>query len=169
MPIIDTIPAERLALLDTALLYNGPHGGSGGPGCQHCARELLYEVVTGEHKDATPPGCTEWAGILPGINDGPWRDDAHRTEVMRPYLRKFLPPAFGGLDPARDEARVYAVLDWCYRDALPAIVVRDTAKGARAIDLARALDLALAQLARQSPESWEKAVRALLDRICAIP
>ncbi len=75
------IPAERLALLDQATLYDGPHGGGtgGGPDCKHCARELLHEVVTGQHKDATPPGVTVFVDILPHMNDGPWRDDAHRT------------------------------------------------------------------------------------------
>jgi len=86
MPSLDTIPLERLELLDRLTLYNGSHhGGSGGPDCQHCARELLHEVVTGEHADRTPPGVTAFASILPGLNDGPWRDDVHRTEVMRPY------------------------------------------------------------------------------------
>ncbi len=118
MSIIDltTIPDERLALLDTAILYHGPHGGSGGPDCQHCARELLYEVVTGKHADATPPGCTLLMAILPQMNDGPWRDDAHRTKIMRPYLRKMLL-----LDPAQDKARVYAMIDHVYRTVMPDI------------------------------------------------
>ena len=42
---ITAIPADRLALLDTAVLYGGAHSGSGGPDCQHCARELLHEAV----------------------------------------------------------------------------------------------------------------------------
>lgn len=203
-----TIPAARLALLDTALLYGGSH--RGGPDCRHCARELLHEIVTGEHRDAPPPGCTAWTEILPGLNDGPWRDDVHRTEVLRPYLPRFLPPTLGGLDPARDEARVYAVLDWCYRDALPEIfelpneaarfralpeiVDRDTAGLAldlaidiglapaltinltltRDRDLDRDLTLTRLVLARlilalaPSPETWERIVLSLLDRICAV-
>jgi hypothetical protein len=115
------IPAERLLLLDTALLFHGPHKG-GGPDCMHCALELLHEIVTGKHCDVTPPGVTRWAAILPKLNDGPWRDDQHRTEVMRPYLKKFLPPEFGGLDPANDVARIYPVLDYACRDVLPKLL-----------------------------------------------
>jgi hypothetical protein len=110
------IPKERLALLDTATLYSGGHDGTGGPDCQHCARELLHEIVTGVHRDATPPGCSVFLSILPGINDGPWRDDAHRTQVMRPYLRKMLL-----LDPAKDEQRLFAVIDHVYRKIMPEI------------------------------------------------
>lgn len=41
MPIdLTTIPAERLAMLDTATLYHGSHTGQGGPDCKHCAREF---------------------------------------------------------------------------------------------------------------------------------
>ncbi len=160
MPIIDAIPAERLALLDTALLYHGSHHGSGGPDCKHCARELLHEVVTGKHRDATPPGVTLFVGVLPGLNDSPyWRDDTHRTVVMRPYLKRFL-----ALDPAHDTERVYALVDHAYRKLLPdlcdalqlpdeaaklralaPIVDRETAEKARARDLARARALDLAR------------------------
>ena len=117
MPLdLAAIPAERLALLDSATLFNGSHDGGGGPDCRHCARELIHEVVTGTHADATPPGCTELMCLLPPLNDGPWRDDAHRTEVMRPYLRKMLL-----LDPANDEARFYAVIDHVWRTVVPDI------------------------------------------------
>ena len=117
MRILDTIPAERLALLDTATLYNGSHGGgTGGPDCKHCGRELIHEVVTGIHADATPPGCTVLINILPSLNDGPWFDDAQRTTVMRPYLKKML-----ALDPAKDEQRIYALIDYVYHKALPDI------------------------------------------------
>jgi hypothetical protein len=212
------IPPERLALLDTLTLYGGAHGGGiGGPDCQHCARELLHEVITGVHADRTPPGVTMFAAILPALNDGPWRDDAHRTAVMRPYLRKFLPPALGGLDPAHDERRIYALVDHIYRKMLPAlcdalqldaraaelralapIVDRASAKaaaeiGARALDLAVALDLDLARalilalaldlnlaralardldraLARaERAKSWEAMVSEILDAVCSIP
>ena len=113
-----TIPTERLALLDQATLFHGPHGGgTGGPDCKHCARELLHEVVTGKHADRTPPGLSIIVDMLPGMNDGPWRDDAHRTAVMRPYLTKILV-----LDPARDTDRVYALLDYICRDALSAFL-----------------------------------------------
>lgn len=112
------IPEDRLAWLDTLTLYNGAHKGAGGPDCQHGARELLYEVVTGMFADRNPPRATRFASILPSLNNGPWRDDAHRTEVLRPYLRKFLPLSFGGLDPANDKVRVYALLDHsCHKTA----------------------------------------------------
>jgi hypothetical protein len=56
------IPTERLAMLDNMKLYGGSHGGgTGGPDCKHCARELLYEVVTGNHADEIPPGCSTMA------------------------------------------------------------------------------------------------------------
>lgn len=117
------IPPERLELLDELTLYDGAHGGgTGGPDCPHCARELLHEVVTGEHADRTPPGVTAFAALLPCVSDGPWRDDAHRTAVLRPYLPRFLPPAFGGLDPANDEKRVYPLLDHAYRKMAPDVL-----------------------------------------------
>ena len=173
------IPAERLALLDTAMLAHGSHPpGTGGPDCQHCARELIYEVVTGVHADRTPLGATTLIAILPSLNDGPWRDDAHRTEVMRPYLRKMLV-----LDPAKDEQRIYAVIDHVLRDVMPDIcdalkldkhgsALRDLApiidrKSALAALAARDVRAALAALAARSA-SWERSVRAVLDRICAI-
>ena len=57
-------------MLDNATLFNGSHGGgTGGPDCEHCARELLFEVVTGTHADSTPPGATLWIDILPSLND----------------------------------------------------------------------------------------------------
>ena len=154
MPIdLSTIPAERLALLDTAMLYGGSHQG-GGPDCQHCARELVYEVVTGEHADATPPGCTELMCILPRLNDGPWRDDEQRTRVMRPYLRRMLL-----LDPAHDEQRIYAVIDHVYRSVLP--------------DVCDALKLdkhssALRDLAPIVDRPSARAARAALDALAAL-
>ena len=181
------IPRERLALLDTATIYNGSHSG-GGPNCKHCARELVHEVVTGKHADMTPPGCTIMLAILPQLNDGYWRDDAHRTEVMRPYLRKLLL-----LDPALDEKRVYALTDHVYCKALPDIcdAVKLDKHGSALRDLAPIVDhksaldacAALAALAALDAravlaalddaravraESWEKGTREVLDLICSI-
>lgn len=132
--ILDAIPAERLALLDMAMLYHGSHQ-PGGPDCRHCARELLHEVVTGEHADKTPPGVTAFVAILPGLNDAPgWRDDAHRTLTLRPYLKRFLE-----LDPAHDTERVYALVDHAYRKVLPnlcdALQLPDEAAKLRALAL----------------------------------
>jgi len=111
------IPTERLAMLDNMKLYGGSHGGgTGGPDCKHCARELLYEVVTGNHADEIPPGCSIMIGVLPTFNDGPWLNDDHRTQVMRPYLKKML-----ALDPAKDAERVFYLLDHVYRADLPTI------------------------------------------------
>ena len=112
------IPANRLAMLDTAELFRGPHGG-GGPDCRHCARELAYEIVTGRHADANPPDCTEMFSMLPNLNDGPWSSDALRTEVLRPYLRPMLM-----LDPARDRTRAFAVADYAVRVIAPAVLDR---------------------------------------------
>jgi hypothetical protein len=154
MPIdLNIIPAARLALLDTATLYPGSHDDAGGgPDCKHCARELLHEIVTGKHKDATPPGCTALMAILPGLNDGPWRDDDHRTEVMRPYLRKMLL-----LDPAKDEQRTYAILDHVWRKVLPDIcdALKLDTHGSALRDLAPIIDRKSALAAR--------AARAALD------
>src|SRR3990167_8015623 len=140
-----TIPADRLALLDTATLYHGSHHGGGGPDCKHCARELLMEIVTGRHEDATPPGCTMLMVVLPHLNDGPWRDDAHRTEVMRPYLKKMLL-----LDPTKDEQRVYAVIDLVYRTTLPDIcdALKLDKHGSALRDLAPIVDCQSALAAR---------------------
>lgn len=190
MPVsLDTIPAERLALLDTALLYHGSHP-TGGPDCKHCARELLHEVVTGQHRDATPPGVTAFVSILPGLNDASgWRDDAHRTEVMRPYLRRLL-----ALDPAHDEQRIYALADHAYRKvlpelcdasklpdaaaalrALPPIIDRASAKAAlvRALDRALILNLDRLRVLALDPDggqatNWAQAVREVLDLVCGI-
>ena len=168
---ITTIPVERLALLDTATLYHGPHGGgTGGADCEHCARELLHEVVTGKHRDATPQGLSEWINILPALNDGPWRDDAHRTEVIRPYLKRLLT-----LDPAQDEVRLWPFLDYVYRsltpDLLDALGLPDKAAKLRAtdpvIDQKSALALARALAPSARADQWEKITRDVLDRICA--
>lgn len=102
-------------LLDTAMLYGGSHVPSL-QNCRHCARELLHEVATGVHKDATPAGCTVLMSILPELNDGPWRDDAHRTAALRPYLRRLL-----ALDPAGDARRIWAAMDHMCRRLLPDI------------------------------------------------
>ena len=112
---LTSIPQERLALLDTATIYHGSHRG-GGPDCRHCARELLHEVATGLHKDANADGFSQMWAILCPLNDGYWFDDAHRTAVFRPYLPKLL-----RLDPALDEKRTYALMDYVYRIALPDI------------------------------------------------
>ena len=174
--ILDTIPAERLELLDKAVLFHGPHKGGGGPDCKHCARELLHEVVTGEHADRTPPGVTAFVSILPGINDASgWRDDAHRTEVMRPYLRRML-----ALDPAQDQRRAYALLDHFYRvvlvDIFEKLDMNEQATALRAlapiIDRASAqaaADLALDLAPEERQKAWETGVRETLDIICAIP
>ena len=170
---LDTIPPERLALLDSAQLYQGSHEGRGGPDCKHCARELLHEVVTGVHADATPPGCSVMLSILPPINDGPWRDDAHRTEVIRPYLRKMLL-----LDPALDEKRTYALIDHVYRNVLPDVcdALKLDKHGSALRALAPIVDhqsalAALAALAASATldaraASWERGVRIVLDLIC---
>ena len=166
------IPAERLAMLDNAKLYNGSHdGGTGGPDCKHCARELLYEVVTGNHADKVPPGCSVMIGVLPTFNDGPWLNDDHRTEVMRPYLKKMLT-----LDPARDAERVFYLLDHVYRADLPTICdlfkEDEAAKKLRGLapitnnkSALRALD-ALGK--KQIAEAWAKNCTDALDLICSI-
>lgn len=113
---LSIIPTERLALLDTAMLYSGSHYGTGGSDCKHCARELIHEVVTGRHADATPDGCSVLLSMLPQMNDGPWINDEARTNFFRPYFRKML-----ALDPAHDERRAYAIIDHVYRKMLPDI------------------------------------------------
>lgn len=118
-----TIPPERLALLGELTLYGGfNHSVGDHSDCRRCARELLHEVVTGLRIDRTPPGVTALAAILPHVNDGPWRDDARRTAVLRPYLPAFLPPTYGGIDQADDERRVCALLDHAYRKMAPDVL-----------------------------------------------
>lgn len=116
MPIdLTSIPEARLLLLDTATLFSGSHWGNpGDPDCKHNALELVHEVVTGRCGDRAPPGCTALMGILPRMNEGPWRDDGHRTDVLRPYLRKML-----ALDRAKDGQRLWAVIDHVYRKIVP--------------------------------------------------
>lgn len=180
---LNAIPESRLAMLDNLKLYNGSHDGTGGPDCKHCARELLYEVVTGYHKDATPPGCSVMIGILPTFNDGPWLNDDHRTEVMRPYLKKML-----ALDPAKDSERIFYLLDHVYRQDMPTICdafkEHEAAKKLRG--LAKVVDNETAMTAngtlgalralralgaldrKQIADAWEKNVVDALDLICSI-
>ena len=171
---LSTIPAERLALLDTAIIYKGPHSPKG-QNCKHCARELLHEVVTGQHADANPPGCTVLMEILPRLNDGSWRDDAHRTEVMRPYLRKML-----SLDPIKDEQRIYAVIDHVYRSVLPDVcdALKLDKHGSTLRDLDPIMDHTSARDARDARDAIDaraaldaldgRAARAALDALAAI-
>lgn len=39
MSIFSTIPADRLAMLDTVTLYSGSHPSTGDSACKHCARK----------------------------------------------------------------------------------------------------------------------------------
>jgi hypothetical protein len=116
---LSTIPPQRLALLDTATLHRGEHPPTRGPGCQHCALELLHEVATGRHAAAIPKGASGMLALFPWVNDGPWLDAAHRTAVLRPYLRHML-----ALDPASDGRRAYAVADYAVRAILPPLFER---------------------------------------------
>ena len=87
--------------------------------------------------------------------------DDDREGASRAALARALALALArarALDPALARARDPA------RASDPASAL------ALARDRARARDLALALArARPTPETWEKVVRALLDRICAIP
>lgn len=72
------------ALTAVTRLLHGPHCGR--PAGEVGARELLHLAITGTRKDATPECATRHYAILPNINDWMWRDDAHRTAVIMPFL-----------------------------------------------------------------------------------
>ena len=73
---------EHESLFDKALLT--------GPGYQDglCAIELLHLVVVGRLADETPEPLTVCCAALSPLEQGPWRDHAHRTAVLIPYLRR---------------------------------------------------------------------------------
>src|SRR5690606_7665302 len=75
-----------------------------------CARELACWVMTGEAIDETPDGASALLAALPPLNDGLWHSDEHRTNVIRPYL-----PLLLTLDPADDERKAYALVDYAVR------------------------------------------------------
>jgi hypothetical protein len=164
---ITLIPPERLAMLDTATLFHGSHGGGdGGPDCQHCARELAAEVVTGKHEDRRPAGISLVLDIMPTANDdGRWRDDEHRTAVLRPYLRKILL-----LDPAKDEARMYLLLDLACRKTMPDIcdALKLNTHGSAFRDLAPIVDLKSAKVARALALDLDLALARDLARALAL-
>lgn len=115
MSFMPEIPAERLALLDSAILTAGSHQYFEGT----CARELIHLVVTGEKQDKTPECLTRTLAVLPRLNDGPWRDDAHRTEVLLPYLRRLLQCP---RDTEADFSRSYVMVDYVIRIITPQIL-----------------------------------------------
>ena len=98
----------NLKLLEGAVLTHGAHWSTDGT----CARELIYLVVTGEKKDRTPECLTATLSALPVLNDGPWRDDAHRTSVLLPYLRRLLDCP---RDYRADRQRAFALVDYAER------------------------------------------------------
>jgi hypothetical protein len=165
MNLLDTTTLHRLAHWDS------PHRN---------ARELVYEVATGSHKNNGPllPGASMMLDILVPLNDGPWRDNEHRTEVIRPYLRKML-----ALDPSRDADRARAVANHAVQviaEETPNIdVFRNANKAAHYASLAPVADcaaiaagyagraaLAAAVAASDKTAAIESCTIALLDLIC---
>ena len=98
----------NLDLLEGAVLSKGKHY----KGPETCALELIHLVVTGEKDDSVPECLSETLSILPILNDGPWRDDAHRTSVLLPYLRRLLDCP---KDEEVDQRRVFALADYAVR------------------------------------------------------
>lgn len=83
--------------LSAVVLTHGSHEYTDGT----CAREALHLFVCGVKKDATPPGLSHHIGCLPILNDMGWRDDAHRTAVLAPYIERL---ARCKIDPAKERA-----------------------------------------------------------------
>lgn len=76
----DTLPhAPNLHLLDEMPILYGGHAGST---TECCARELLAMVITGKPDIEDHPCITAHQAVGVPLNDGPWRDDEHRTAVM---------------------------------------------------------------------------------------
>ncbi len=109
--MIITIPPD-------AVLSRGAHE----PGTGTCGRELLHLLVVGTHRDATPECLTACCSVLPPLNDGPWRDDAHRTSVIIPWLPRL---AECPRDHAADQRRAYKLADIACREILPEVMDDD--------------------------------------------
>ena len=84
--------------ISTIVFTHGSHTCTDG----HCAREALHHMVCGVKQDATPPGLSRYVSCLPALNDmAGWRDDAHRTATLAPYLHRL---ARCLIDEARERA-----------------------------------------------------------------
>jgi hypothetical protein len=102
----------NLSLFDNASLTARPYGGNEGI----CARELLHLVVTGVLRNETPKGLTLCCKVLVGIENAPWRDNAHCTAVLIPYLRRLIGCV---RDETADLGRAFGLANYVCRILLP--------------------------------------------------
>lgn len=72
--------------LDTVTLLRGSHAGSRS---KFCFREALAMAIEGQPHDEAIPCITRAQSLGIPLNDSrAWRDNAHRTSVMRPALKR---------------------------------------------------------------------------------
>jgi hypothetical protein len=116
-----------LSLFDNARLTARPLGGNE----SICATELLHLVMTGVLKNETPKELTVCCAVLFGIEDGPWRDNAHSTAVLIPYLRRLISC---GRDESADVRRAFGLANYAARVLLPEFL-DSIGKGRMAIQL----------------------------------
>jgi len=102
----------NFSIFNTATLSRGCHKSGEGT----CALELLNLAVTGQHTDAPPECLTLMLSCLPPLNDGPWRNDEHRTTVILPYLLRL---ALCRRNPEIDQKLTYALADYAMRAIVP--------------------------------------------------
>jgi hypothetical protein len=89
---------------------------------------------------------TPHAAIIQILNEGRWRDDEHRTETLRPFLRRLEAQR---ADPDRDQRISYALADYavrvCAAEALESVGMSARADALR--ELAPIVDRATADVA----------------------
>jgi hypothetical protein len=133
------------SLFDNVTLTPHPHRQDQGIS----TKELLSLVTTGILADKTPQSLTVCCEVLSGIEEAPWRDDAHRTAVLVPYLRKLVSCT---RNHDADLRRACGLADYACRTLLPEFL--DTiGKGRVAIQLRalpRITDAASAQVAAKT-------------------
>jgi hypothetical protein len=103
----------HLSLFDTVTLTDPTAGGRG-----ISAIELLQLATSGKIANwyEIPESLTVCCALLPGLEQGPWRDDAHRTAVLVPYLRRLVSCT---RDQSADIRRAFRLADYSCRDLLP--------------------------------------------------
>lgn len=180
-----------LSIITTTTLNRGAHPDK--PGA--CALEV-YNLALGFAKSDHVPDCApSGLALLPVINDwAGWKDDAERTEFMRPYLLRL---ASFQRDPVKDLLIAYRHADYVVRviaaramdaggiayhalrlRALAPVVDKETAEAAESAARAAWAAAAVAEAAAAARAAWAARAEAadaarsdftaLLDIICDV-
>lgn len=147
-------------LLDTATILRGGHGGSTD---LLCARELLGMLITGKPDVVDHPCITAAQTCLIPLNDSvAWRDDAHRTAIMRRLIRVII--NCSPRDDAADKRIALALADYavrvCAAESLDAAGLAEIAAGLRALSPIVDADTAAAAARAAAEAAAEAAERA---------